>query len=50
MRMMCSRSEKKILSYNMASKVTNNANECAKVENDEVQLQCKKPARPPQLR
>jgi len=34
----------------MVSKVTDNANECAKVENDEVQLQCKKPARPPQLR
>jgi len=33
----------------MASKVTNNANECAKVENDKVQLQGKKPARPPQL-
>ena len=34
----------------MASKVTHNANECVKVINDEVQLQCKKPARPSQLR
>ena len=34
----------------MARKVTNNANECAKVENDEVQLQRKVPARPSQLR
>jgi len=44
MRMMCLRSE------NMASKVTHNANECVEVINDEVQLQCKKPARPSQLR
>jgi len=34
----------------MARKVTHNANECVKVINDEVQLQCKKPARPSQLR
>jgi len=34
----------------MASKVTHNADECVKVGNDEVQLQCKKPARPRQLR
>jgi len=34
----------------MASKVTHNANECVKVIKDEVQLQCKKPARPSQLR
>jgi len=34
----------------MASKVTHKANECAKVKNDEGQLPCKKPARPPQLR
>ena len=36
--MMCSRSGK--ISYNTASKVTHNANECVKVINDEVQLQC----------
>jgi len=45
---MCLKSEK--VSYNMASKVTHNANECVKVTNDEVQLQCKVPARPSQLR
>ena len=34
----------------MASKVTHNANICAEVENKEVQLPSKAPARPPQLR
>jgi len=34
----------------MASKVTHNANECVEVANDEVQLQCKIPARPSRLR
>ena len=33
----------------MANKVTHKGNECAKVENDEGQLPCKKPARLPQL-
>ena len=34
----------------MASKVTHNVNECVGLENKEVQLQCKVPARPSQLR
>jgi len=34
----------------MASKVTHNANECVGLENKEVQLQRKVPARPSQLR
>jgi len=35
---------------NMASEVTHNVNICVEVVNKEVQLQCKKPARPSQLR
>jgi len=34
----------------MASKVTHNANICVGVDNKEVQLQRKVPARPPKLR
>jgi len=34
----------------MASKVTYNTNICVEVENKEVQLPSKAPARPPQLR
>jgi len=45
---MCSKSGE--VSYNMSSKVTHNANECVEIEDKEVQLQCKVPARPPQLR
>ena len=48
MTIMCSRPGK--ISYNMASKVTHNANGCVGIANDEVQLQCKIPARPLQLR
>jgi len=48
MRVMCSRSGK--ISCNMASKVMHNANECVGLENKEVQLQRKVPARPPRLR
>jgi len=52
MRIMCSRSGK--ISYNMASNVTHNANICVGVEmgveDKEVQLQRKVPARPPRLR
>jgi len=38
------------MNYNMASKVTYNANICVEVENKEVQLQRKVLARPSQLR
>jgi len=38
------------MNYNMAIKVTYNANICVEVENKEVQLQRKVPARPSQLR
>ena len=48
MRIMCLRSGK--ISYNMASKVMHNANECVEIEDKEVQLQRKEPARPPRLR
>ena len=47
MRIMCLRSGK--ISYNMASRVMHNANECVEIEDKEVQLQRKEPARPPRL-